>query len=92
MFPLVRALRCTHSAAGFPALFAGLDATTAESDFSRPFIIGFGSSPSRRGQGYLFGRPMVLSSLRRWLGERVHGVSVSRAGYGTLNDFGDSAP
>ncbi len=46
----------------------------------------------RLAQGYLFGRPMALSSLRRWLGERVHGVPVSRAGYGTLNDFGDSAP
>ena len=49
VFPLVPALRSTHSAAGRPALFAGFIATMAESDFSRPFIIGYGSSPSRRG-------------------------------------------
>ncbi|EEA02867.1 hypothetical protein BH160DRAFT_1875 [Burkholderia sp. H160] len=49
MFPLVPALRSTHSAAGSPALFAGFVANMAESDFSRPFIIGYGSSPSRRG-------------------------------------------
>src|SRR5580704_497934 len=43
------ALGSAHSAAGCPALFAGFVATTAGSDFSRPFIIGYGSSPSRRG-------------------------------------------
>ena len=48
-FPLVPALCSTHSAAGCPALFAGFIATMAESDFSRPFIIGYGSSPSRCG-------------------------------------------
>jgi hypothetical protein len=31
------------------ALFAGFIATMARSDFSRPCIIGFGSSPSRCG-------------------------------------------
>ena len=31
------------------ALFAGFTATMARSDFSRPCIIGFGSSPSRNG-------------------------------------------
>ena len=31
------------------ALFAGFTATTAESDFSSPFIVGYGSSPSQRG-------------------------------------------
>ena len=47
-FPLVPALGSTDSAAGFPTLFARFTATTAESDFSRPFIVGYGSSPSRR--------------------------------------------
>src|SRR6202030_2487532 len=37
------------SAAGRPALFGGFVATMAESDFSCPCIIGFGSSPSRCG-------------------------------------------
>ncbi|WP_051974599.1 EAL domain-containing protein [Cupriavidus necator] len=46
----------------------------------------------RLAQGYLFGRPMALSSLRPWLGERAHGVPVSKVGYGTTNDFRDSAP
>lgn len=46
----------------------------------------------RLAQGYLFGRPMALSSLRPWLGERAHGVPISKVGYGTTNDFGDSAP
>ena len=32
-----------------PALFAGFFARMAESDFSGPFIIGYGSSPSRCG-------------------------------------------
>lgn len=48
-FPLVPPLGSTHSAAGFPALFAGFTATMGESDFSGPCIIGFGSSPSRCG-------------------------------------------
>jgi hypothetical protein len=39
----------THSAAGFPTLFAGFIATMARTDFSSPCIIGFGSSPSRCG-------------------------------------------
>ena len=37
------------SATGRPALFVGFTATMAECDFSRPFIAGYGSSPSRRG-------------------------------------------
>ena len=49
VFPLVPALCSTHSAAGRPALFAGFIARMAESDFSGPFIIGYGSSPSRCG-------------------------------------------
>jgi hypothetical protein len=49
VFPLVPALCSTHSAAGCPALFAGFIARMAESDFSGPFIIGYGFSPSRCG-------------------------------------------
>src|SRR6202040_4131685 len=48
-FSLASALRSTASAAGRPALFGGFVATMAESDFSCPCIIGFGSSPSRCG-------------------------------------------
>src|SRR5271169_4301035 len=40
----------SRSAAGCPALFAGFFATMAGSDFSRPCIIGFGSSPSDADQ------------------------------------------
>src|SRR5271165_874135 len=50
-FPLVPALRSTGSAAAGAALFAGFIATISGSDFSRPCIIGYGSSPSRRGPG-----------------------------------------
>src|SRR5438445_9271364 len=48
-FPSASALGSTDSAAGCPALFVGFAATIAESDFPRPFIIGYGSSPSRCG-------------------------------------------
>ena len=48
-FPSVLALRSTSSAASHLALFAGFIATMARSDFSRPCIVGYGSSPSRRG-------------------------------------------
>ena len=48
-FPLAPALGSTGSAAVAPALFVGFPATMAESDFSRPCIIGYGSSPSRCG-------------------------------------------
>jgi hypothetical protein len=44
-FPLVSALGSTNSAADHSALFVGFPATMAESDFSRPCIIGYGSSP-----------------------------------------------
>ena len=43
-FPSVPAL---GSASGCPALFVGFTATVAESDFSRLFVAGYGSSPSR---------------------------------------------
>jgi hypothetical protein len=46
-FPSVSALRSSNSSASRPALFVGLSATMAESDFPRRFIIGYGSSPSR---------------------------------------------
>jgi len=55
-FPLVSALGSTGSAADRSALFAGFTATMAESDFLRPCIIGYGSSPSRCG----------LEHFRRW--------------------------
>jgi len=48
-FPLAPALGSTGSAAVGTALFVGFPATMAESDFSRPCIIGYGSSPSRCG-------------------------------------------
>src|SRR5262245_14108347 len=48
-FPLVPGLGSTDSATGCPALFVGFPATTPQSDFSCPFIIGYGSSPSRCG-------------------------------------------
>src|SRR5262245_48996295 len=48
-FPLASALRSTDSAAVRTALFVGFPATMAESDFSPPYIIGYGSSPSRCG-------------------------------------------
>src|SRR6516162_7305866 len=52
-FPLVAGLGSTRSADGSPPLFAGFAATTSESDFSCPFIIGYGSSPSRYGPVWL---------------------------------------
>ena len=43
-----------------PALFVGFAATTAVSDFSRPCIIGYGSSPSRCGPGQ-HAAPLLLA-------------------------------
>src|SRR5437763_13373005 len=48
-FPSAPALGSTGSAADCSALFVGFSATMAGSDFSRPFVIGYGSSPSRCG-------------------------------------------
>ena len=56
-FSLVSGLGSPHSAAGFPALFVGFPATTPKSDFSRPFITGYGSSPSQCG-------PVRLDAIR----------------------------
>ena len=52
-FSLASALRSTASAAGRPALFGGFIATMAESDFSCPCIIGFGSSRTGRAAEFL---------------------------------------
>src|ERR1019366_7637080 len=48
-FPAASALGSTGSAADRSALFVGFPATMAESDFPRPCVIGYGSSPSRCG-------------------------------------------
>jgi hypothetical protein len=40
-------------------LFVGFIATMAECDFSRPFITGYGSSPSRHGPARRRGRPAI---------------------------------
>jgi hypothetical protein len=48
-FPSVPALGSTNSAADRSALFVGFTATMAGSDFACPYIIGYGSSPSRCG-------------------------------------------
>src|SRR5258708_16721085 len=68
-FPLVSALRSTGSvavgsaadcsAADRSTLFVGFTATIAESDFSCPSVIGYGTSPSRLGPGLhqAFGLP-----------------------------------
>jgi hypothetical protein len=63
-FPSASALRSTNSAASCPALFIGFLFTTTESDSSRPCIIGYGSSPSRRGP---------LRAHSRWSGARPPG-------------------
>ena len=70
-FPLASALRSTNSAADRSALFAGFTATMASSDFPRPCIIGYGSSPSRCGPGACANRPDVgPPSFRRDLSAR----------------------
>jgi hypothetical protein len=48
-FPLAPALCSIDSAANCSALFTDFLATTAGSDFPRPCVIGYGSSPSRCG-------------------------------------------
>src|SRR5215510_11887819 len=60
-FPSAPALRSTGSAAVETALFVGFPATMAESDFSRPCIIGYGSSPSRCGPAAFAERPITRS-------------------------------
>src|SRR6476659_9954068 len=70
--PLGPALGSIGSATGFPALFANFTATMAGSDFPRPFIVGFGSSPSRHG-------PWRLSAPRSDMGSPQ--LSVFSMGY-----------
>jgi hypothetical protein len=53
-FPSAPAFRSTRSSAAGAASFAGFPATMAGSDFSRPFIVGYGSSPPRRGPAGLY--------------------------------------
>src|SRR5208337_2502539 len=47
--PSLHQLRCVRPSTASATLFAGFTATMAESDFSCPCIIGYGSSPSRCG-------------------------------------------
>ena len=56
-FPSVPCLRSTVSAPGRPGLFDGFSATIRGSDFCSPFIIGYGSSPSRCGPCLLLPGP-----------------------------------
>src|SRR5437588_10628620 len=60
-FPLASALRSTGSAAVETALFVSFPATMAESDCSRPCIIGYGSSPSRCGPAAIAERSIARS-------------------------------
>src|SRR5262245_30748494 len=70
-FPLASALCSTGSAAVGTALFVGFPATMAESDFSRPCIIGYGSSPSRCGPATVC-RTVDRESSRFPRKERLH--------------------
>src|SRR5260370_848270 len=60
-FPLAPALGSTGSAVAETTLFVGFSATMAESDFSRPCIIGYGSSPSRCGPAAVANRSIARS-------------------------------
>ena len=60
-FPLAPALGSTGSAVAETTLFVGFSATMAESDFSRPCIIGYGSSPSRCGPAAVAERSIARS-------------------------------
>src|SRR5258706_10004002 len=60
-FPLAPALGSTGSAVAETTLFVGFSATMAESDFSRPCIIGYGSSPSRYGPAAVAERSIARS-------------------------------
>src|SRR3954447_8585517 len=86
VFPLVSALGSPGSAAGCPALFVGFTATMAGSDLSRPFIIGYGSSPSRCGPVRQFpaaGRSRDLSVPGQ--GASVHARVLDLAGPARAN-------
>ena len=73
-FPLAPALGSTRSSAAETAPFAGLPATTAGSDFSRSFIVGYGSSPSRRGPAGVY--RYCPSGRARNLPVPAHGASA----------------
>ena len=88
------ALRSTDSAANRSALFAGFPATTASSDFPRPYIIGYSFSPSRCGPwGHLaigqtrdlpvsdaiLPRVMCSSTPAGWTAPRVAVLSMLRS-------------
>jgi len=60
-FPSAPALGSTGSAVAETTLFVGFSATMAESDFSRPCIIGYGSSPSRCGPAAVAKRSIARS-------------------------------
>jgi len=92
--PLASALRSTDSAANRSALFAGFPATTASSDFPRPYIIGYSFSPSRCGPwGHLaigqtrdlpvsdaiLPRVMCSSTPAGWTAPRVAVLSMLRS-------------
>ena len=58
--PLAPALRSINSTANCSALFTDFPATKAKSDFPRPCVIGYGSSPSRCGLSRAIGRSRDL--------------------------------
>jgi len=64
VFPLDPSLGSTNSATGRPVLFVGFVATILGSDFSGPFIGGYGSSPSRHG--HLGRGPVVDPEISRF--------------------------
>src|SRR6266498_3625825 len=97
-FPLVSALGSPGSAAvASPAdcstavctaLFAGFAATMTESDFSCPYIIGHGSSPSRSGRYSLLG-PGLHRQDRTSFAWRTHSITSSAR---TSNEGGIATP
>jgi hypothetical protein len=73
MFPSAPTLRSTHSAGRYAPLFAGFFATMARSDFSSPYIVGYGFSrlPDAGRRAVL--RPMVRLEISRFpCKERAH--------------------
>jgi hypothetical protein len=72
MFSGMAALGSTNSAADCSALFVGFTATMTESDSSCPCIIGYGSSPSRRG--------FALEDARRAQSHATIGIAETPSG------------
>ena len=85
-FPSAPALGSTHSSPGRPGSFAGFTATTARSDFSSPFIAGYGFDPSpTRTDGALLPRPVMRSPGSRtrsvhtcWVSDHARPIRRSR--------------